>query len=58
METGPHRSPAVAPPIPETPRAVSYLNLTTARPILKEPTRVSALPHSCCMAEPKHKPSA
>ena len=32
MEMGPHRSPAVAPPVPETPRAVSYLNLTTAPP--------------------------
>ena len=32
MEMGPHRSPAVAPPMPETPRAVSYLSLTTAPP--------------------------
>ena len=32
MEMGPPTSPAVAPPVPETPRAVSYLNLTTAPP--------------------------
>lgn len=58
METGPHRSPARAPSMSEIPHAVSYLNLTAAPSILKEPSWVSVLPCSCYMAEPGLKLSA
>lgn len=36
METGPDRSPAVAKSVPGSPRALSYLILTMAYPVLKQ----------------------
>lgn len=36
VETGPDRSPAVTKSVPGSPRALSYLILTTVRPMLQE----------------------